>query len=419
MAKEDVIGYNARAQILYNPWKIWETGRKLTMAIHTNIGAMIEEMTQWRHELHTIPETAFSEFQTSNFVAEKLLSFGLDVHRGLGGTGIVASIQRGKGKYQPIGLRSDMDALDITEATGLPYASRNEGKMHACGHDGHMVMLLGAAKYLAENDTFRGTVHFIFQPAEENEGGGRRMVRDGLFEKFPMRSVFAMHNFPVMPEGMFSICKGPMMAAYDVFNIQITGKGGHAATPHNVRDPIVASSYLINLLQSIVSRDVNPVQAAVVSVTEIHGGTSYNIIPDTVRLRGTTRHFLAPVQDRVESRMREICAGLSDSLGVSAEINYERRYPALVNTDKETDQAIRAAILVAGSDKVLTDITPVMTSEDFSFLLKEKPGAYMGIGGGKPRENGFLHQARYDFNDRILPIGASYWATLAETLLPN
>ena len=387
------------------------------MAVIEKIGCMIEEMTLWRHELHAQPETAFTEKETSSFVAEKLSSFGLDVDRGLAGTGVVATITRGKGKHPAIGFRSDMDALDITEATGLPYASRNEGKMHACGHDGHMVMLLGAAKYLAGNDTFRGTIRFIFQPAEENEGGGRKMVREGLFDRFPVQSVFALHNFPVMREGTFAICKGPMMAAYDVFDIQITGKGGHAATPQNVKDPILASAYLVNLLQSIVSRDINPTQAAVISVTEIHSGTSYNIIPDTVRLRGTTRHFLPSVQDRVELRMKEICAGLSASFDVSVDLVYERRYPPLVNTDKETDEAIRAARMVAGSEKVLTDITPVMTSEDFAFLLKERPGAYMGIGAGKPRENGLLHQARYDFNDRILPIGASYWATLAETIL--
>jgi amidohydrolase len=389
------------------------------MAVHDKIGAMMEEMTQWRRALHACPETAFAEKETSDYVAERLLSFGLDIYRGLAGTGIVATIQRGTGSSPAIGLRSDMDALDITEATGLSYASRNEGKMHACGHDGHMSMLLGAAKYLAGNDTFRGTVHFIFQPAEENEGGGGRMVREGLFDRFPVRSVFALHNFPVMPEGTFAICKGPMMAAYDVFAIEITGKGGHAATPQNVKDPILASAYLVNLFQSIVSRDINPMQAAVVSVTEIRGGTSYNIIPDTVRLRGTTRHFLPAVQDRVEARMREICAGVSASFGVAVDMAYERRYPPLVNTDRETDEAVRAAAMVAGEGRVLTDITPVMTSEDFAFLLKEKPGAYMGIGGGNPRESGRLHQALYDFNDRILPVGASYWATLVETLLPK
>jgi hippurate hydrolase len=389
------------------------------MAVHDKIGAMTEEMTKWRRELHACPETAFTEKETSAYVAEKLISFGLDIHRGIAGTGIVSTIQRGKGSSPAIGLRSDMDALDITEATGLSYASRNEGKMHACGHDGHMSMLLGAAKYLAGNDTFRGTVHFIFQPAEENEGGGGRMVREGLFDRFPVRSVFALHNFPVMPEGTFAICKGPMMAAYDVFAIEITGKGGHAATPQNVKDPILASAYLVNLFQSIVSRDINPMQAAVVSVTEIRGGTSYNIIPDTVRLRGTTRHFLPAVQDRVEARMREICAGVSASFGVAVDLVYERRYPPLVNTDRETDEAVRAATMVAGEGRVLTDITPVMTSEDFAFLLKEKPGAYMGIGGGNPRESGRRHQALYDFNDRILPVGASYWATLVETLLPK
>ena len=389
------------------------------MAVHDKIGAMTEEMTKWRRTLHACPETAFAERETSDYVAEKLISFGLDIDRGIAGTGIVATIRRGTASSPAIGLRSDIDALDIAEATGLSYASRNEGKMHACGHDGHMSMLLGAAKYLAGNDTFRGTVHFIFQPAEENEGGGGRMVREGLFDRFFVRSVFALHNFPVMPEGTFAICKGPMMAAYDVFAIEITGKGGHAATPQNVKDPILASAYLVNLFQSIVSRDINPMQAAVVSVTEIRGGTSYNIIPDTVRLRGTTRHFLPAVQDRVEARMREICAGVSASFGVAVDMAYERRYPPLVNTDQETDEATRAATMVAGEGRVLTDITPVMTSEDFAFLLKEKPGAYMGIGGGNPRESGRLHQALYDFNDRILPVGASYWATLVETLLPK
>jgi len=387
------------------------------MAVHDKIGAMTEEMTKWRHELHACPETAFTENETSDYVAERLISFGLDIYRGIAGTGIVSTIQRGKGSSPVIGLRSEIDALDITEATGLPYASRNEGKMHACGHDGHMSMLLGAAKYLAGSDTFRGTVHFIFQPAEENEGGGGRMVREGLFDRFPVRSVFGMHNFPVLPEGTFAICKGPMMAAYDVFDIEIRGTGGHAASPQNVKDPILASAYLVNILQSIVSRDVNPVQAAVMSVTEIDGGSSYNIIPDTVRLRGTTRHFLPAVQNMVEARMREICSGVSASFGVAIDMAYERRYPPLVNTDRETDEAIRAAIFVARQDRVFTDMTPVMISEDFAFLLKEKPGAYMGIGCGNPKETGRLHQAMYDFNDRILPVGASYWATLVETLL--
>ncbi|HET6459792.1 MAG TPA: M20 aminoacylase family protein [Syntrophales bacterium] len=389
------------------------------MAVNNKIAAMMEEMTRWRHCLHACPETAFAEEETSDYVAERLRSFGLDIDRGLAGTAVVATIRRGTGSPAAIGLRSDIDALDITEATGLSYTSRNEGKMHACGHDGHMSMLLGAAKYLAGSDTFRGTVHFIFQPAEENEGGGARMVREGLFDWFPVRSVFGLHNFPVLPEGTFAICKGPMMAAYDVFDIEIRGKGGHAATPQDVKDPVLASSYLVNLLQSIVSRNLNPVEAAVISVTEIHGGTSYNIIPGAVRLRGTTRHFLPEVQIMVETRMREICNGVSASFDIAVDMTYERRYPPLVNTDRETDEGIRAATLVAGEGRVFTGIKPVMTSEDFAFLLKEKPGAYIGIGGGNPKETGRLHQALYDFNDRILPIGASYWATLVETLLPK
>lgn len=388
------------------------------MKIKSEIEKMGQEMRDWRHHLHARPETAFEEYETSDFVADKLASFGIEVHRGLGGTGVVGTIRRGDGR-DAIGLRADIDALDIEEENTFDYRSQNEGKMHACGHDGHTAMLLGAAKHLSESDTFSGTVHCIFQPAEENEGGGGKMVEEGLFEKFPVISVFGMHNFPVLPVGYFAIRSGPVMAAFDVFKITVRGVGAHGARPMDARDAVLASAHLITMFQTVVSRNVNPLDSAVISVTEVHGGTTWNVIPEIVTMRGTTRSFQEQVQEMIESRMGEIAQGVASSMNVSVNLDYERRYPATVNTAQETEVAIRAASLVVGEDQVLTDIQPVMGSEDFAFMLKEKPGAYIAIGGGDPRPNGMPHQPGFDFNDEILPIGVSYWVNLAEMLLPK
>jgi amidohydrolase len=385
----------------------------------TNIrksAALESEMKEWRHHLHAHPETSFQEHNTSAFVAEKLRSFGLAAASGIGGTGVVGTLTRGQ-EGKAIGLRADMDALDIQEENDLDYKSTVPGKMHACGHDGHTAMLLGAAKYLALNGKFNGTVQFIFQPAEENEGGGRAMIEDNLFSRFPVDSVFGMHSFPILPEGSFAIRSGPMMAAYDVFDISVRGTGGHAAMPNIGRDPIVAVAQIISMFQTIVSRNVDPVESAVISVTEIKGGTAYNIIPETVTLRGTTRHFQPHIQDMIELRIKEVLKGVDTSMGVTTNLKYDRRYPAVVNAAKQTDEAISAAALVAGKDNIITNIPLIMGSEDFAFMLQAKPGAYIAVGAGMPRANGMFHRPGFDFNDRVLTTGTDYWISLVESLL--
>jgi hippurate hydrolase len=377
---------------------------------------LVPVMTEWRHYLHAHPETAFEEKLTGRFIANKLSEFGLEVDSGIAGTGVVGTLRMGTGG-KTIGLRADIDALDIEEKTGLSYSSVNAGKMHACGHDGHTAMLMGAAKYLAENGGFNGTIRFIFQPAEENEGGGKAMVTQGLFEKYPVEAVFGLHNFPVLPQGYFAICSGPMMAAFDIFNIAVKGKGGHGGLPHMTNDPVVAAAHLITALQGVVSRNISPIDSAVVSVTMINAGTTHNVIPDTVKLAGTTRHFTAEVQNLVEKRIREMCDGVARTFNVEIALDYQRRYPAVVNTEQQTLQAAEAAIAVVGKECVLTGMPPSTGSEDFAFMLQHKPGAYMIIGAGNPRENGMPHQAGYDFNDELLPIGAAYWVRLALQLL--
>lgn len=388
------------------------------MKFNQNIKELLPELTNWRHQLHAWPETAFEEQRTSAFVAEKLTSFGLKVETGIAKTGVVGTLQKGSTVNPAIGLRADMDGLNIQEENDLPYRSENPGKMHACGHDGHTTMLLGAAKLLAQSDDFKGTVHFIFQPAEENEGGAGVMVREGLFNKFPVQAIFGLHNFPLLPLGYFALTAGPMMAAFDIFDIHIEGRGGHAAMPHQSRDPIVAASYMISQFQSIVSRNLDPIAGSVISVTQISGGTAYNIIPDDVHLKGTTRHFQPQIQADIEARMGEIVAGVSKSMGVTADLSYERRYPAVVNNPDQTKDAIAAATQVAGDDKVITNLPPIMGSEDFAFMLQKIPGAYIALGAGEPRDRGMLHQSRYDFNDELLPMGVHYWETLVKNLLP-
>ncbi|CAA0111779.1 Hippurate hydrolase [Starkeya nomas] len=378
------------------------------------LAAQAAELTQWRRALHAMPETAFEERRTSAFVAEKLESFGLAVHRGLAGTGLVATLKGRGGEGPAIGLRADMDALDIHEATNLPWRSDTPGKMHACGHDGHMTMLLGAAGHLSRNPDFAGTVHFIFQPAEENEGGGKVMVEQGLFDLFPMQAVYGLHNWPNAPFGTFLGRPGPMFAAFDIFEVKVIGRGAHAAMPQRGIDPVLAASLIVAQLQSVVARSVSPQEAAVVTVTQIHGGDTWNVIPDEVVLRGTARTFTAQVRDLVEERFRAIVEGVCAAQGARAEIRYERRYPALVNHGAEFDAALAAARATAG-DRVIADFEPIMAAEDFAYMLEAVPGAYLCLASG-PGPN--LHNAQYDFNDELLPVGASYWVNLVHSLLP-
>jgi hippurate hydrolase len=327
----------------------------------------------------------------------------------------VGTLSAGSGK-RSIGLRADMDALHIHEQNGFAHRSQHEGKMHACGHDGHTSMLLGAAKYLAESKNFDGTVHFIFQPAEENEGGGREMVEQGLFDKFPCESVYGMHNWPGMPVGQFGVRPGPMMASYDIFEIELTGRGCHAAMPHTGIDPLVAAAALVQALQTIPSRNVDPIESAVVSVTQIHAGDTWNVIPDAAVLRGTTRAFKPEVQDMIERRIREICAGIASTYGAQAKVRYERRYPPTVNAVRETEICASVLERMVGTENV-NRVPPVMGSEDFAFMLQAKAGCYVFVGNG-PGEGGcMLHNPHYDFNDDVLPLGASYWANLVEHIL--
>ena len=373
------------------------------------------EMAEWRHDIHAHPETAFEEQRTSSLVAEKLESFGLSVHRGLGRTGVVGTLSAGSGR-RAIGLRADMDALHIHEQNAFGHRSQHEGKMHACGHDGHTAMLLGAAKYLAQTRNFDGTVHFIFQPAEENEGGGREMVEQGLFEKFPCESVYGMHNWPGMPVGQFGVRAGPAMASFDIFEIELTGRGSHAALPHTGIDPVVAASALVQALQTITSRNVDPIESAVVSVTQFHAGDTWNVIPDAAVVRGTARAFSPEVRDLLERRLREICAGIASAHGTQVKVRYERRYPPLINAAPETEICASVLQAMVGTDNVL-QVPPVMGSEDFAFMLQAKAGCYVFVGNG-PGEGGcMLHNPHYDFNDQILPLGASYWANLVEHIL--
>ena len=372
------------------------------------------ELAAWRQELHSFPETAFEEHRTSAYVAEKLESFGLSVHRGLAGTGLVATLKGRLGDGPAIALRADIDALDIHEATNLPYRSTIPGKMHACGHDGHMTMLLGAAQHLAAQPDFAGTVHFIFQPAEENEGGARVMVEQGLFELFPVQAAYGLHNWPNAPFGVFRGREGAMFAAFDIFEVTVIGRGAHAAMPHLSIDPVIAAGHLLVQLQSIVSRNVDPLEAAVLTVTQIHGGDTWNVIPDEVVLRGTVRTFSAEVRDLVEARFREVVAGVCAAQGTQSAIRYERRYPAMVNSRFELGQAFDAASATVGADNIVTNAAPTMGAEDFAYMLQAVPGSYLLLGSGAGPN---LHNAQYDFNDALLPVGASYWVNLVHAVL--
>ncbi len=376
-----------------------------------------DDMTAWRRDIHAHPEVAFEEQRTSDKVAKLLEKFGVQVHRGLATTGVVGSLQAGT-SGKTIGLRADLDALPLLEKNDFEHCSVHDGKMHACGHDGHTTMLLGAARYLAETRNFDGTVHFIFQPAEEGGGGGRVMIEEGLFEKFPCDAVYGMHNWPGMEPGSITVRTGPMLASADMFKIRIQGKGAHAAMPHQGVDPIVVGAELVSALQSIVSRNTDPLMNSVVTVTQFHAGSADNIIPDDAVVSGTCRALSADVQDMIEARMNQVADGIAAAHGATATVDYRRNYPVLVNTAEETRKAAKAAAKVVGDDRVHDDIPPVMGSEDFAFLLQKKPGSYVWIGNGfRAGSDGdpcMLHNPHYDFNDEILTVGASYWVTLAE-----
>lgn len=374
------------------------------------------EMIAWRHDIHKHPEMAFNEHRTSDFVARKLEEFGLEVHRGLAGTGVVATLKAGHAD-RAIGLRADMDALPIQEKTGCDHASTHAGIMHACGHDGHTTMLLGAARYLAETRNFNGTVHFIFQPAEENECGGQRMVEEGLFTQFPVEAVYGMHNWPGLPEGTFAVREGPIMAADDKFEITITSRGAHAALPHLGDDPIVAAAALIQALQTIVSRRIDARDEAVVSVTQIHGGNTWNIIPEQVTLRGTCRFFKPELHVLLKDAIQKVSQGVATMHGVDINCSYYKPIPPAVNATTPTKNAAKAAALLVGEANVHRDTLPSMGCEDFGFMLAARPGCYLWIGNGPMKNGRSLHSAHYDFNDDILPLGASYWSRLVETVL--
>ena len=388
------------------------------MHIINRIASFHDDMTAWRRDIHAHPETAFEEFRTAALIADKLRSWGIETHEGLAKTGVVGTLRCGNGT-RAIGLRADIDALPMEELNDVPHRSVVPGKFHGCGHDGHTAMLLGAARYLAETRNFDGTVHFIFQPAEENVAGAGVMVREGLFEMFPMAAVYGMHNRPNLPAGEFAMRCGPALACADNFGIVLRGRGTHAAWPHLGIDLVVVAAQIVLTLQTIVSRQTSPLDSAVVSVTTIHGGSSYNVIADEVRMRGTARSFLPATQDLIERRIREIAQATAAMHGATADVEYERRYPSLHNDAGRIAVCAEVARSVVGADHVDTEHEPAMGSDDFSFLSNRVPGGYVWIGSGPAEADRFLHNPRYDFNDGILPIGATYWARLVEAELPR
>ena len=387
------------------------------MPIINRVADLADEITAWRRDFHENPELGYDVHRTAGIVAERLKSFGCDeVVTGIGRTGVVGVI---KGKTNAsgkvIGLRADMDALPIMEATNLPYASKVPGKMHACGHDGHTAMLLGAAKYLAETRNFDGTAVVIFQPAEEGGGGGDAMVKDGLMERFGIQEVYGMHNWPGVPVGHFAMRKGPTMAAADRFTITIQGKGGHAAYPHNCIDPIVTAAHVITALQSVASRSVDPLESVVVSVCTIRAGDTFNVIPQAATLLGTVRTLSPAIRDLAEGRIRSIVESTCAAFGATATIEYNRGYPVTVNDAEKTEFVASVAKAVAGESAVQTSFPPEMGAEDFSYMLEKRPGAYIFLGNG---DTAGVHHPAYDFNDAAAPYGVSLWAKIIESGMP-
>lgn len=376
-----------------------------------------------RRDIHAHPELSYEEFRTSDLVAAKLTEWGIPVHRGMGGTGVVGTVRNGN-STKAIGLRADMDALPVQEINTFAHASRHVGKMHACGHDGHTAMLLAAAQHLARNRNFDGTVHLIFQPAEEGGGGADRMIRDGLFEQFPVDAVYGMHNWPGLPVGSFALSPGPVMASTNEFKIVVKGKGGHAAMAYNTVDPVVVAAQLVQAFQTIISRNVKPIEAGVISVTMIHAGHASNVIADSCELQGTVRTFQPEVLDLIEARMK-ICADHTcAAYGASCDFEFVRNYPATINSEAEVAFARRVMASVVGETQVLRQ-EPTMGAEDFAYMLQAKPGAYAFIGNGEGAHRGHghgegpctLHNPSYDFNDELIPLGATFWVRLVEEFL--
>jgi hippurate hydrolase len=397
-----------------------------TMKLLDPITEFRSQLQQIRREIHTYPELCFEEQRTSDVIAQKLTEWGIPILRGMGVTGVVGVIKNGS-STRAIGLRADMDALPVQEINTFPHASKNAGKMHACGHDGHVAMLLGAAHYLSQHRNFDGTVYLIFQPAEEGGGGAKKMMDDGLFSQCPMDAVFGMHNWPGLAAGSFSTTVGPMMASSNEFEVVVRGKGSHAAQPHKGVDPIMVAIQIAQSWQTIVTRNKSPIDAAVLSITQIHAGTATNIIPDEATLIGTVRTFTTEVLDLVEQRMQTIAEHTATAFDAEVDFRFKRNYPPLINHAKETAFAIEVMKSVAGADMVNAAAEPTMGAEDFAFMLQEKPGCYVFIGNGEGdhRDGGHglgpcnLHNPSYDFNDRLLPIGATFWVRLAESYLRN
>jgi amidohydrolase len=386
------------------------------MPIESVLHDFVADAQDWRRDIHANPELLYDVERTAKFVADRLHAFGCDgVETFIGKTGVVGVIKGRKGDNgRAIGLRADMDALPIHEQTNLPYRSRVEGKMHACGHDGHTAMLLGAARYLAKTRNFAGTAVVIFQPAEEGGAGAKAMLDDGLMERFGIQEVYGMHNMPTLPVGVFALRKGPLMAAADKFTIRIEGKGGHAASPHTCHDPLLAGANIVTALQSVVARNIDPLDSCVVSATRFDAGTAFNIIPQSAEICGTVRTLTIATRDLAERRIRDIVSGVAAAHGVAATLDYERGYPPTLNHPEQTDFAVSVARRVAANAQVLPDVPPVMGAEDFSFMLEARPGAFIFIGNG---DSAGLHHPAYDFNDAVIPYGMSYWAELVETSL--
>ena len=376
-----------------------------------------DDIAQWRRHIHARPELGYEEVQTSAFVADKLVSFGIETHMGFATTGVVGVIHGKRGAGKTVALRADMDALPMTEMNRFTHASTHVGRMHACGHDGHTAMLLGAARELAREPDFAGTVVLIFQPAEEALGGAQVMIDEGVFDRFGIEEVYGLHNWPQMPAGTIGVRTGPMMASCDFFSLTVTGKGGHAAMPQLVIDPIVAAAHIVTALQTIASRNAPPHEAVVISVTQFHAGSADNVIAETAELRGTARAFTPQMRDLAQRRMGEIAQGIGAAMGVTIDYDYRRCFPPTINSPAESEAAARAAAKVVGAENVRRDEPPSMTAEDFAFMLEARPGCYIWLGQGAGPDSRMLHSPIYDFNDAVIPTGVAYWlAIVAERL---